>query len=312
MTVADLMRALLLHSANDAAVTLAEGIGGSQTQFVRLMNRRARELGLTNTHYANPVGLDAPGNYSSARDLVKLTLRLRRFEFFRKVVNRTVATLESGAQPRTIRNRNLLVQREPWINGVKTGQTEDAGWVLVGSGRRNGVQLISVVLGSASDAARHEDSLRLLEYGAGLYRVARPLSRGTELARVPIRYRRGAELPLVSDDDVREVIRRGGPKATIRVAGVPDDVVGPVARGQRFGTVVVSRGDKVVARVALVATAAVPEAGVGQRTKDYFTRPFTLLLAVAVLGCTVLLARMRRRPGHRARRSGSGGEPETA
>jgi D-alanyl-D-alanine carboxypeptidase (penicillin-binding protein 5/6) len=312
MTVADLLRALLLYSANDAAVTLAEGVGGSREAFVRLMNRRARELGLSNTHYANPIGLDDPGNYSSARDLVKLTLTLQRFKFFRQTVNRTVATLESGATRRTIKNRNLLVRRDARVNGVKTGRTQGAGWVLVGSGRYKGVQLISVVLGSSSEQARQDDSLRLLKYGWSIYRFARPLTEGRELARVPIRYRRGAELPLIAGETVREVIRRGGPRAAVSVTGVPDDVAGPVREGQRLGTVVVRRGPKLVARVPLVAAAAVPEAGMTQRTKDYFTRPFTLLLVVAVLGCSVLVARMRRRPGTPGRRSRQGGEPEAA
>jgi D-alanyl-D-alanine carboxypeptidase (penicillin-binding protein 5/6) len=312
LTVADLLRALLLHSANDAAVTLAEGISGSRAAFVRRMNRRAQQLGLTNTRFANPVGLDDPNNYSSARDLVKLTLELRKFSFFRKVVNRTVATLESGFAVRTIRNRNQLVRREPWINGFKTGHTLNAGWVLVGGGRQNGVQLISVVLGSAGEAGRQQDTLNLMKYGFGLYRLARPLEEGHELASVPIRYRRGAELPLIAADTVREVIRRGGPAAEISVKGVPQDVAGPIREGQRFGTVVVRRGDAVVAEVPLVASAAVPEAGMAQRTKDYFTRPFSLLLVVAGLGCTVLLARLRRRPGPRKRGRGRGGEPETA
>ena len=311
MTVSDLLRALLLHSANDAAYTLAQGVGGSVPKFVRLMNKRARQLGLEDTHYANPIGLDDPGNYSTARDLVKLTLKLQEFKFFRQTVNRTQATLESGASTRTIRNRNQLVRRDARVNGVKTGQTQGAGWVLVASGRNNrGIQVIAAVLGSASDLARQDDALTLLKYGWSLYRVAEPLEEGREMARVPIRYRRGAELPLVAGETVTQVIRKGGPKATFSVVGVPDDVVGPIREGQRFGTIIVNRGSDVVARVPLVAAAAVPEAGVAQRTKDYFTRPFTLLLVVAVLGCTVLLAHMRRRPGSRKRRSRR--EPETA
>jgi D-alanyl-D-alanine carboxypeptidase (penicillin-binding protein 5/6) len=311
MTVADLLRALLLHSANDAAYTLAQGVGGSVPKFVRLMNQRARQLGLKDTHYANPIGLDDPENYSTARDLVRLTMKLQEFKFFRQVVNRTQATLESGAMPRTIRNRNQLIRRDSRVNGVKTGQTQGAGWVLVASGRNNrGIQVIAAVLGSDSDLDRQNDALRLLKYGWSLYRVANPLDEGREMARVPIRYRRGAELPLVAGESVSEVIRRGGPKATFSVIGVPDDVVGPIREGQRFGTIIVNRGSRIVARVPLVAAATVPEANVAQRTKDYFTRPFTLLLVVAVLGCTVLLARLRRRPGPRGRRSRR--EPETA
>ncbi|TML03260.1 MAG: D-alanyl-D-alanine carboxypeptidase, partial [Actinobacteria bacterium] len=123
LTVADLLRGLLIVSANDAAVTLANDIAGSQKAFVRMMNRRARELGLHDTHYANPVGLDAPGNYSSAADLVKLALVLRQRAFFRATTNLATATLRSGSHVRHLVNRNDLVRTVPLVNGVKTGHT---------------------------------------------------------------------------------------------------------------------------------------------------------------------------------------------
>src|SRR5919201_3500585 len=113
MSAADLLRGLLLASANDAAATLAARVGGSQRAFVAMMNARARQLGLRHTHYANAIGLDDPGNYSSAEDLVKLTLILRRNAFFREVTNLPRTTLQSGAHPRTILNRNLLVRSVP-------------------------------------------------------------------------------------------------------------------------------------------------------------------------------------------------------
>src|ERR671937_1089109 len=110
MTVADLLRGLLLASANDAAATLAARVGGTRDRFVRLMNDRARQLGLDETHYSNPIGLDQAGNHSSAEDLVKLTLILRRNEFFRAVTNLPSATLKTGSRRRTIVNRNTLVR----------------------------------------------------------------------------------------------------------------------------------------------------------------------------------------------------------
>src|SRR5262249_16511631 len=151
----------LVYSANDAAATLAQHVSGSRPAFVRLMNRRARQLHLNGTHYANPIGLDDPGNYSTARDLVTLTERLWRYSFFRRPVNRAEVTLKSGDHPRTLNNRNGLVSRYRWIDGVKTGHTQQAGWVLVGAGRRNGVQLFSAVLGTPTDTARDADTLSL-------------------------------------------------------------------------------------------------------------------------------------------------------
>jgi D-alanyl-D-alanine carboxypeptidase len=152
LTVADLLRGLLLASANDAAATLAHEVGGSRRAFVAAMNRRARALGLRSTRFRDPIGLD-PGSRSSAADLVKLTAELRRFAFFRKTVDRATATLESGDRPRTIANRNTLVRAHPWVSGVKTGHTSRAGYALVASGTRRGVTLVSVVLAAPSEAA---------------------------------------------------------------------------------------------------------------------------------------------------------------
>ncbi len=299
LTVADLLRGLLLESANDAAVTLAEGVGGSRTAFVRDMNERARELRLARTRFVDPIGIGA-GNVSSARDLASLTRRLRRHAFFRRTVARAGVVLESGSVPRTVSNRNTLVSRR-LVDGVKTGHTARAGWVLVGSGRKGSgrkrrIQVISVVLGAPSEAARNEDTLELLEWGVRRFRVSSPVTEGRQFASVPIRYRRGARLPLVAGGDVRRVVARGQrPRA--RIVGIPSEVAGPVRRGQRFGTVEVYVGSRRIGRAPLVASAALPEAGVAQAAKSSLTRPLTIGVALLALACSVSLARMgfRRR-----------------
>jgi D-alanyl-D-alanine carboxypeptidase (penicillin-binding protein 5/6) len=309
MTVADLLRGLLVESANDAAATLATRVGGSKPAFVRAMNVRAQQLGLRDTHYANPVGLDDPGNYSSARDLIRLTLRLRAFSFFRRTVAREQVTLRSGDRPRTLENRNRLV-RLPQVNGVKTGHTQQAGYVLVGSGRKRDVTLISAVLGAPSENARDDDTRRLLAWAFKRYRSVRAASPSEVLARAPIRYRRGAELNLVSGDNRRRFVVRKG--ETLDRCGVkaPSEVAGPIRRGQKLGTLKICRGKRPVATLPLVASADVPAASAAVRTKDWFTRPLTLLLVVlAGLGGSVALARVRRRSnGRRPSRR----EPEAA
>jgi D-alanyl-D-alanine carboxypeptidase (penicillin-binding protein 5/6) len=311
MTVADLLRGMLIESANDAAATLAARVGGSEAAFVRAMNVRAQQLGLKDTHYSNPVGLDAPGNYSSARDLVRLTLRLRAFDFFRRTVAREQVTLRSGDHTRTLENRNRLV-RLPQVNGVKTGHTQQAGYVLVGSGTQRGITLISVVLGASSESAREADTRRLLAWAFTLYRRARAVSPGQVIARVPIRYRRGAELSLVTGSARHFVVRKG---QSLRRCGVhaPSEVAGPIRRGKTLGKLMICRGKRQIATLRLVASADVPKAGLAVRTKDWFTRPLTLLLVfLAGLGASVLLARARRRGSHGRRGSRGDSEPEAA
>jgi D-alanyl-D-alanine carboxypeptidase (penicillin-binding protein 5/6) len=311
MTVADLLRGLLIESANDAAVTLATRVAGSRAAFVRAMNVRAQQLGLHDTHYANPIGLDDPNNYSSARDLVRLTLRLRAFSFFRRTVAREQVTLHSGDHPRTLENRNGLV-RLPVVNGVKTGHTQQAGYVLIGSGRKDGITLISAVLGAPSVAAREADTRRLLNWSFGLYRRVRVVAPGQVVARVPIRYRRGAELNLVPAGSRHFVVRRG---QSLKRCGVkaPTEVSGPVARGKTLGELAICRGKRKIATLRLVAAADVPKAGLAVRTKDWFTRPLTLLVVfLAGLGGSVLLARARRRGPNGRRGSSRDREPEAA
>jgi len=308
LTVADLLRGLMLESANDAAVALAEHVSGTRTAFVQLMNRRARELELTNTHYDNPIGLDGPGNYSSARDLARLALELRKHSFVRKIANRTYATLATGDRPRTVRNRNTLLNRDEHVNGLKTGHTMTAGYVLVGTRTRDRVTLVSVVLDTPSLAARDEDSLALLRWGAGLYHRVTPVTKGVPVTEAAIQFRRGASVPLVTAGSVTRVVRRDA-EITTNDVNVPKQVTGPVERGQKLGYREVFADGERIAAVPIVAEHFVPEADVVQRTKDWFTKLPALILAVAVLGCTVLVARRVRR-GRRRRPPRS--EPEAA
>jgi serine-type D-Ala-D-Ala carboxypeptidase (penicillin-binding protein 5/6) len=255
MRVRDLLRAVLLASANDAAMALAVHVGRSRTAFVRAMNQRARALNLRHTHYANPIGLDDRANYSSASDLIALTRVLLRNRFFAETVARPRATLTSGSRRRTVSNRNRLVGRQPLVVGVKTGHTIDAGYVLVGAGRRAGVTVLSAVLGEPSENQRDADTLALLRYGLGRFRLAHPVRRGQVLARVRLRYR-DAKVALVPRRAISHVVQRGD-RLTVTVSGVPSEVSGPLDAGARLGTVAVRANGRVVARTTLVTQRAV-------------------------------------------------------
>jgi D-alanyl-D-alanine carboxypeptidase (penicillin-binding protein 5/6) len=309
LTVADLLRGLMLESANDAAMTLGEHVSGSVPAFVRLMNRRAKELKLEHTHYENPIGLDAVGNYSSAHDLARLAVVLRRHSFIRKIADRTSATLTTGYRPRTIRNRNTLLSQDQYVNGLKTGHTTTAGYVLVGTRKRHRVTLVSVVLGTPSLVARDHDALALLKWGEDAYERIHPVTEGTIVGTPEIEFRRGATVPLVTLGSVNRTVHKGA-KITFRDVGVPHRVKGPVARGQKFGYREVFADGVRIAAVPIVAKSFVPAADFPQRTKDWFTRPLGLLLAGAVLGGTVLVGRRLRRGPPRRRTPRS--EPEAA
>jgi D-alanyl-D-alanine carboxypeptidase (penicillin-binding protein 5/6) len=306
LTVADLLRGVLLASANDAAATLATRIGGSQKAFVAMMNRKARALRLTHTHYANPIGLDAPGNYSSAEDLVKLTLLLRRNVFFRQVTDLPRATLKSGAHPRAIVNRNTLVRTVPEVNGVKTGHTIDAGYVLVGSASKRGITVISAVLGDPSEAARDADSLALIRYGLQRYHRVTPVRRDHVFATVKLAHR-DARTQLVATRTVVRTARRGE-KLPVRVLGVPDELDGPLPAGSRVGTIVVQQRGRIVARVPLVTRRAIAAASVFDRSDDLLGRTLTVVILSVVALASLQLVFLRRRAVRRRRRkAGSSG-----
>jgi D-alanyl-D-alanine carboxypeptidase (penicillin-binding protein 5/6) len=306
VTVRDLLRALLVTSANDAAATLAQRVGGSRAKFVQMMNDKARELKLTGTHYDNPIGLDGSTNYSTATDLAKLTLILRRNAFFRETTDLRSVTLKSGAHPRTFANRNLLVRNVPAVNGVKTGHTNTAGYILVGSASRAGITVISVVLGDPSENARDADSLDLLKFGLDRYHVVTAVKKGQVVGHAALTHR-DEQVDLVAGATVKRTARKGD-KLLVTVTGAPTTIDGPLPKGARVGTVSVTQRGKVVARVPLVTADPVDAATFFDRLRDWLDSPVTLVLLGAFVLCSLYLVLLRRRAVRRrqARRTGRG------
>ena len=286
MTVHDLLEALLLESANDAAETLAEGVSGSREAFVEEMNARAADLGLEHTSYANPIGLDEAGNYSSARDLASLARVLMQRPRFARIVDMPEAQLESGARPRVVDNRNDLISEYPWVSGVKTGYTANAGNVLVGAADGpGGARVISVVLGEPTEAARNSETLELLRWGLGRFQRVRVLDPRRMVAQSDIEYHDGSAR-LVPRRGAVLTIRDG--QRLLRRTNAPDEVKGPLEAGARVGTVTVLLDGRPVRRVALVTAEKVPGAGTLRVLLSWLGIPLTLLLLVAILVAAVL------------------------
>jgi len=293
VSVRDLLYGLILSSGNDAAYVLALAVAGSEAAFVRQMNLRAAALGLPDTHYANPIGLDQAGNYSSALDLTALARRLLRDPVIAAIAASRSAVLRSLRPPRRIETINDLLFAEPWASGVKTGHTFDAGYVLVGSGRRNGIELISAVLGTASEAARDGETARLLEYGFSRYRKRVPIRAGQSLAEPSIRYA-GGELPLRAMRTVAVGLRRGQ-RLAVRIRA-PEQVEGPLRRGARLGRALVFVDGLRTAAVPLRAGRAVPEATRLERLRSFLAdNPLWLVLALSAILVAAVIRRRQRR-----------------
>lgn len=294
ISVRDLLYGLILRSGNDAAYDLARAAAGSESRFVAQMNHYAAALGLADTHYANPIGLDQRGNYSSARDLATLTQHLLQIPAFAKIADSRSAVLRSVKPQRRITTINELLRMAPWVTGVKTGHTFGALYVLVGSGRRKGVELISVAVGAPTDEDRFSDNIDLLDYGFAQYEQRLPVRGGTDLADPSIRYT-GGKLTLRAARSVAVGIR---PDQHLSVAvRAPREVEGPIKRGAALGTATVFVDGLRAASVPLRAGRAVPSASTLDRVRSFVSDNLiwlVLLSSVILLAGAFLLRRLFR------------------
>ncbi len=304
MSVHDLLLALMLPSADDAAEDLAYNVGhGSVDRFVAMMNAEARKLGLRDTHYSTPSGLDTPGNYSSAADLVRLAeYDLTHSRFLARVVADPSATLHSGTHVRYVVNRNDLLGRYPWIDGVKTGHTDDAGYVLVASGHRGGMALISAVLGTRSAQARDAATLALLQYGFAAFVPRTPVHAGQVMARPTVRDRPGVRVPVVAARTFDRLLPR---RARVSVAiTVPHQLAGPLPAQAVVGSASVVQSGHVLTRIPILLPrrlAAVSGLTIAVR---FVTQPMVLAAIAAAIAFVMVLmvgVRRRRRTGRRGR-----------
>lgn len=267
--VRDLLAAALVQSANDAAYALAAHVGdGSVRRFVRMMNERAAELGLDDTHFVRPDGLDVRGHYSSARDVLTLTREAMKLPRFRQLVRQGGGEI-AGGRSLYAWNDLLRTRSYPGIVGVKTGHTDAAGWSQVAAARRNGITVYAIVLGSPSRGRRNADLADLMDWGFGHYgRVA--LVRANRVyatAAVPYSDER---MPLVAPQSAMKVVRLGRPLVERVVA--PSVVDLPVLAGDQVGEVVVLDGQRVVMRRPLVAGQAADDANMVEKAGWYAGR----------------------------------------
>jgi len=256
LTVAELLHGMLVPSANDAAEALALYVGhGSIDRFVDLMNEKAEALGLEDTHFENPHGLDEPGHVSSARDTTKLVRYALGVPFVRDALARETFSLPGRP---TFETTDDLLGRWPPLVGGKTGHTGGAGWSEAAGASRKGVTVYGAVLGSPSEDARNAALRPLLSYGLDRYRVLPVVSTGHVYARAQTGYGRGAVQLVAPASVARPVL--GGVRLTERVLA-PRSVALPVARGAQLGRLDVFAGKRLLASSPLVAAQAVSEPG---------------------------------------------------
>jgi len=265
VTVEDLLQGMIVQSGNDASVALAEYLAGTEEVFAQVMNQYAAELGMSNTQYQNSTGLPAENHYTSAADIARLaTAIIREFPEYYGWYSQKEFTYNEITQ----RNRNQLLWRDPSVDGMKTGMTDAAGYCLVSSANRDGMRLISVVLGTKSSSARARDSQALLNYGFQFFETRLLYPAGDTVAEARVWKGSHEMADLGPQTDLYVTIPRGRYGQLEAQVELPDRLVAPVDRSTRLGTVRVNLDEQTVAEANLFALNAVDEGTLWQVAKD--------------------------------------------
>ena len=265
ISIEDLLRGMVIQSGNDASVALAEHIAGSETAFAGLMNHFAELMGMTDTHFVNATGLPDPDHYTTARDIVTLSIAtIRDFPEYYPWYSEKEFTFNEIRQ----HNRNTLLWRDPAIDGLKTGHTEAAGYCLATSAMRDGMRLVSAVMGSASESSRASESQTLLNYGFRFFETMQLYAPGKELARARVWKGLSEEVALGLSEDLFVTIPRGRYDDLEAQVRMEPELSAPLEAGQAVGTINVQLDDERVASRELVTLVAVEEAGFFGSTWD--------------------------------------------
>lgn len=268
-----LLKGMIIHSGNDAAMALAEHVAGSEEAFVQRMNQAAADLGMKDTHYVNVTGWPAKDHYTTARDIVKLVTALvtdfpERYKLY--------AEKEFSYNNIKQQNRNRLLWRDPTVDGLKTGHTESAGYCLVASAKRDNMRLISVVLGAKSEEARADTSQHLLEYGFRTFETHKLYDTGAVLAKVRVWKGDKTEVPAGVTDDLFVSITKGRYDQLKGGMQLDKGIDAPIKRGDVLGKVIITDQElgKVVKETPLLALEDVAEGGWWRRMMDGIQKLF--------------------------------------
>ncbi len=255
----DLLKGIIIQSGNDASVAVAEHIAGSESAFADLMNQHAKLLGMNNTHFNNATGLPAEGHFSTAKDLAILAKAIiQKFPEHYGIYSEKYFTYNNIRQP----NRNKLLWRDRTVDGIKTGHTDEAGYCLVASAKRDGMRLISVVMGTSSEEARAQESQKVLAYAFRYFRTHKLYGSDEILNTAKVWGGIQDQVRLGLDESLAVTIPRGQADQLNATMDVDKVIKAPVVKGQEYGAVRVTLNGEDVIRVPLVAMENVEEGGI--------------------------------------------------
>lgn len=262
-TYSQLLKSVIVGSANDSSVAIAEYLYGSEELFVNYMNERGRELGLTNTVFKNVTGLPASGQYTTARDIARISM-----ELYRKPLYYDYSTIwledfdHHDGRMTQLTNTNKLIRLYDGCDGGKTGSTNEAGYCMTATAQRGGMRLVSVVLGANASSERFDSVARMFDYGFANYRLYPVAERGTPIkGELPVSGGDKKAVRLVLDGDLTLLILKGGEQHVELSPNIPESLSAPLELGEKVGTVDVRLGDRVVGSLPVVTAEAVTATG---------------------------------------------------
>ncbi|HEY8420890.1 MAG TPA: D-alanyl-D-alanine carboxypeptidase family protein [Thermoclostridium sp.] len=258
-TVHDLLKAVAVHSANDASVALAEHVAGSESVFVSMMNEKAKELGMTNTNFLDCSGLTDEGHYSTAHDIAIMARELiTKYPLIMEYTTIKHDTFRNGTFD--LDNTNHLIGKYRGMTGLKTGFTNAAGFCLAATASRDGLDLISVILGAESMSLRFSETAKMLDYGFSNYEIMRIERKGAIAGNVKVRKGLGLSVPVAYEDNKSVLLKRGQRDKVKEEIRLPEHVNAPVSAGDKAGEVVLILDNKEILRIPLLATENIEKA----------------------------------------------------
>ncbi len=272
LTVNDMLKGIAVASANDGCVAMAEHLAGSESAFVDMMNEKAKELGMENTHFMNTNGLDEDDHYSSARDVAIMSRELMKHETIFNYTSIWMDTLRGGKFQ--LANTNKLIRFYDGANGLKTGSTSQALCCLSAAAKRNDMQLIAVVLGAPTSAERFASAKSLLDYGFANYAVNTQITAGDEVQKIAVEKGVDKEVGVVAGDSCSTLVKKGQEDNITKEIKIDETITAPIEAGQKIGTMTISRDGEVIADIDLNASSAVEKKGIGLIIKDFFATIF--------------------------------------
>ena len=272
LTVNDMLKGIAVASANDGCVAMAEHLAGSESAFVDMMNEKAKELGMENTHFMNTNGLDEDDHYSSARDVAIMSRELMKHETIFNYTSIWMDTLRGGKFQ--LANTNKLIRFYDGANGLKTGSTSKALCCLSAAAKRNDMQLIAVVLGAPTSAERFASAKSLLDYGFANYAVNTQITAGDEVQKIAVEKGVDKEVGVVAGDSCSTLVKKGQEDNITKEIKIDETITAPIEAGQKIGTMTISRDGEVIADIDLNASSAVEKKGIGLIIQDFFATIF--------------------------------------